>query len=235
MAPPRPPRGPLRRLRDRLRGSRRDPEAWHPTLKRELEDWTSVAEQALKLVGAGLVQSWEVTLAELRPLLLQVSGDPAATDQVNRWSDALVPIETPYQAIIRATPSLLARGLAEAEHTGRLAPLTAELLTRIDGLGPLTADGWGRMLAHIGPILDTLPQAPELRTRIAEEGPKLGRSLGGANLQLREDVRRAGHSDKVGSALFEAIDTWKDAVIRDLEFAVAVQLEAVEAAVKGMP
>ena len=60
----------------------------------------------------------------------------------------------------------------------------------------------------------------------------LGRELAAANVQLREDVGRAGESDRVGHGLFEAIDTWKDAVIRCMEFAVSAQLEAVEAAEK---
>ena len=50
-------------------------------LKRELEEWTSVAEQGLKLVGASLVQSWEVTLAELRPTLVRFNGQEAG----GRW------------------------------------------------------------------------------------------------------------------------------------------------------
>lgn len=232
MSPPKPPRGPFRRLRDRLRGGRRDPGAYHPDLHKELEEWTEVAEQGLKLVGAGMVQAWEVQLAEVRSILVKHNGETVATEQTNRWSDALVPLETPFQHIIRGCPAVLGKGLAKAESSGQLAPLTDELLHRIDGLGPLTADGWGRALNHIGPILDTLPNADAIKSRIAEEGPKLGRELAAANVQLREDVGRAGESDRVGHGLFEAIDTWKDAVIRCMEFAVSAQLEAVEAAEK---
>jgi len=232
VSPRKPPRGPLRRLRDRLRGDRRDPGAYRPDLHKELEDWTEVAEQGLKLVGAGMVQAWEVNLAEVRPILVAHNGEAVATEQTNRWSDALVPLETPFQHIIRGCPAVLGKGLDQARSTGQLAPLTDELLHRIDGLGPLTADGWGRALNHIGPILDTLPNPDAIKERIADEGPKLGRELAAASLQLRESVDRAGATDRVGHALFEAIDTWKDAVIRSMEFAVAAQLEAVEAAQK---
>lgn len=228
---PKPPslKSPLRRLRNRLRGPRRDPEAFHPALRKELEDWNSVAEQALKLVGAGLVQSWEVTLAELRPILVAVNGAEAGGEMINRWSDALVPLETPFQTIIRSTPGVLSKGLAKAEQTGKLVSLTEEFLSRIDGLGPITADGWARSLNHVGPILDTLDDPDAIKARIGAEAPKLAREFADANSALRDAISRAGHADRVGRALFDAIDTWKDAVVRAMEFAVAVQLEAVEA------
>ena len=214
-----------------MRGNRHQPGAYHPDLHKPLEDWTAIAEQALKLVGAGMVQSWEVTLAELRPILARHNGDETAADQVNRWSDALVPLETPFQTIIRGCPAILSKGLRACEERGQLAPLTAEFLHRIDGLGPLTADGWARALEHVGPILDTLPEPQAARDRIAQEGPKLGRQLADASAQFHADVAQAGQGDRVGTDLFHAIDTWKDAVIRALEFAVAAQLEAVEAGV----
>jgi hypothetical protein len=222
-------RGRLRRLRDHLKGNTRDPNAFHPSLRRELEDWNSVAEQALKLVGAGLVQSWEVNLAEVRPILVAVNGAEQATEMVNRWSDALVPLETPFQAIIRSCPRLLAKGLAEAEESGLLAPLTDTFLDRIEKLGPLTSDGWARALNHVGPILDTLNDPAAIKTRISLEGPKLGRDLARSHQELRQAIDQAGHSDRVGTALFHAIDIWKDAVIRSFEFAVAAQMEAIQA------
>ena len=135
---------------------------------------TAGTEQGLKLVGASLVQSWEVTLAELRPTLVRFNGQEAGGEMVNRWSDALVPIETPYQALIRNCPALLTQGLAQAEATGKLAPLTEVLLTRIEELGPLTAEGWLRTLGHVDPILDTLPNAGAIKNRIQAEGPRLG-------------------------------------------------------------
>ncbi len=175
-----------------------------------------------------MVQAWEVNLAEVRPILARHNGEATASEQTDRWSDALVPVETPFQTLIRSSPTLLRKGLTQATQTGKLAPLTDELLHRIDGLGPLTADGWGLALNHIGPILDTLPQPEAVKSLIAAEGPKLGREFATASSQLRQAVDRAGHSERVGHALFEAIDTWKDAVIRAMEFAVASQLEAIE-------
>ncbi len=223
----------LRRLRDHLRGRTSDRGGFDHRDRVVLEDWGEVVEQALRLVGAGLVQSWEVNLAELRPLLaLRRTGDTLDAD-LERWSDALVPLETPFRDLINAAPQVMKRGREEAIAARSLSSASRELLERIEDLPGLAERGWSRSLAHLDPILAELVDPESVRERVAAEGSELRRLLEQTAATLRADLSGVESAPSLSSALFDAIDTWKDATTRALEFAIAAWLEAVEASERG--
>lgn len=201
---------------------------WKADMAPVAEDFELQVHQAFQLVGAGLVQSWEIQIAELGRLwAMKHPGREAELGE--RWSDCLVPIEAPVQALGRVVRKSLERGRAAAEQSGQLADYTAELEGKLTALPPKVAEGWSDCAGHLGPCFEVLtdPEAGEAGFRAA--GVTLQAELERVAANFRSDLAEVPEREDLSKALFHAIDRYQEDAVRAIELAVVGGKEAYAA------
>lgn len=197
-----------------------------------LQEFELTAHQALELTGGALVQSWEVVLAEISFQLGKVVPPEEVPKLAERWSDALVPFDHPFQQIRRSSRRTLQRGREQALATGELVHAFTGLVEAIERLPAELADGWERTGNHLQPLFSRLSDPAEAQRRFLARGPSLRVELEAVTVRFREDIQRVSAAASLSRALFEAIDRFKDDFSRALEFAISDQRVLFEQAVE---
>jgi hypothetical protein len=212
------------RIRKRVSGP--DPrvgEAFLPEHYEAAGDWLEICEQAFKLLGAGVVQSWEIALAELARALDGPLPQAQSAELVERWSDALVGLEQPVQTLVRVVPRTVGRGLTAAKRSGRLADLTAPLEEKLAALPDKVAEGWAGTGEHLAPMFAALGDARGLSAAFARGGPSLHQALATSAATFSAAAAALPDAPALPRALFEMVDGYQGASLQAFEFTIAGQ------------
>ncbi len=221
----------LSRLRDRLSGP---PPAvgsrFLPEHREAAEQLRGTAEQALKLLAAGVVQSWEGALAELSRHLEARYGPERGAALAAIWSDALVGAEQPLGTLSRVAARSVDKGAIAAESTGELAALTRPLESKLSALPAKVREGWAGTTAHLRPLFEATGD-PSLEAAFASGGPELAEALAAAASAFSCAAAALPEAPDLYRALFEAVDSYQGAALRAFETVINARYRLVAAAV----
>lgn len=225
---PGPLRGLARRIRDQLRPAPAS-RGFRPGDEAAFAELNDNLEGAFQSVGAAVTSSWEVALADLGRALRARLPQQQAAALLERMSDALVPTLSPLQHAERPVQAALAAGLRRAIQTGAAAEASDPVVAGLTALARPVAGGWEKTVAHLDPLILALPEPEALRRGLARTGDS-----------LREVFEREaqGFGARVSGApsaeaLLDALDAWKQGVVRGVELAIyAARSRLVEAAAR---
>lgn len=221
----------LGRLRDRVGGP---PPAVGPHFLPEhrevAADFRDITDQALKLLAAGVVQSWEGALAELARALEAAYGPERGAALAEIWSDALVGAEQPVSTLTRVAARSVDKGAAAAEASGALVALTRPLESKLSALPARVREGWTGTTAHLAPLFEELGD-PALEPAFASGGPELADALAAAAAQFSRAAAALPEAPALSRALFEALDSYQSAALRAFEQTIDARYRLVAAAV----
>ncbi len=192
------------------------------------EDFELQTYQAFQLVGAGLVQGWEIQIAELARVWSGSHPDREVA-LAERWSDCLVPIEAPVQALGRVVRKSLERGRAAAEQSGKLADYTSELEAKFAALPSNVRKGWDECAAHLTPCFEVLKDPAAGEAGFRQFGAVLEQELARVARNFSTDLAAVPEAPDLGKALFHAIDRYQEDAVRAIEMAVVGGKEAYAA------
>jgi len=182
-------------------------------------DFREIADQGVKLMAAGVVQSWEGALAELARALEGPFDEARAQELAERWSDALVGTEQSVSTLTRVIPRTIDRGIAAASRTGQLSELTRPLEEKFTALPAKVGEGWVGTTAFLEPLFEALGE-PALTDTFTAGGPALVAALAEAAEAFSSDVAALPAAPDLSKALFHALDAWQGATLRVFEFTI---------------
>lgn len=185
------------------------------------------AEGVFSSVGAAVVSSWEVLLADV--------GRALPPDQrakaVARISDALVPTLSPLQHLDRPFREQNSAGVKVALRSGRLVDATDPLATWFEGLGAPVAAGWAKTVGYLGPICELFEEPEALRGSLAFTGSALRGVFDEQARVFAEAMAALPTAPSLEPALMSALDGWKTRVVRGVEMTIyGARTKLVEAA-----
>lgn len=226
-------RGLARRVLDRIGGPPAVGEGFGPGSERAFAQLDDAAEGAFSAVGAAVVSSWEVLLADLARALGQLPAERRAR-LVERVSDALVPTASPLTHAERPFKAALQGGVKAALRSGRLADATEPLCAHLETLGEPVAAGWGRTTAFMQPVYEALPEPDALRGALAFTGGELRAVFDGEAARFRAAMEALPAAPALEPALTLAFERWKEGVVRGVEVALyGARSRLVEAATRA--
>ena len=208
-------------------------DAFLPTHHEAARDFEDIADQGIKLLGAGVVQSWEGALAEMARALEASRPSAEAAMLTERFSDALVGLERPVQTLTRGAGRAVWRGRQAATESGRRADLTAPLEEEVLALPLKVVEGWGGTCDFLAPLFEALGDAAARRAAFAAEGEALGLALAAAAVDLRAACRALPAQRSLHRGLFDALDTYQGAALRAFELAIDAAYRPLLEAARG--
>lgn len=223
-------RGLAKRVMDRVAGPAPVGDGFGPGSARAFAALDDNAESTFSSVGAALVGSWEVLLADVSRSLGPIPQEQRAK-LVERLSDALVPTMGTLQHGERPFKAALQAGVKVALRSGRLSDASDPLVAQLETLGEPVATGWSKTVQYLQPVCDTLPEPDKLRASLAFIGGELRRVFDSEAAAFRQRMGALPRATAIEPALFEAMEAWKQGVIRGVEIAVyEARTRLVEAA-----
>jgi len=161
-----------------------------------------------------MVSTWEVLTTELHAIL-QATPSETNSDQVTRFSDALVPLQAPiHQARTDAKKqwALGAKEAASSQHyDAAIQPLAQPVFQWAESL----VDSWKRTVDYLKPVLQHLERPP------ADALYALGDTLRSCALaraqHFKEQLQQAAQSANPQAQVQDAIDVYCDGMMRDIE------------------
>jgi len=193
------------------------------------QDFKEIADQGVKLMAAGVVQSWEGALAELARVLEGPFDEPRAQALAERWSDALVGTEQPVSTLTRVIPRTLDRGIAAASRSGQLSDLLRPLEEKFTALPGKVSEGWVGTTAFLEPLFEAL-EDPSLNAQFAAGGPELVAALSDAAAAFSAAAAGLPEAPDLSKALFRALDAWQGDTLRAFELTIDRHYRLVAAA-----
>lgn len=189
------------------------------------------AEGVFSSVGAAVVSSWEVLLADVGRALGRTMTDTERAAAVTRMSDALVPTLSPLQHLDRPFRAAASAGVNTALRTGVLAHATDPLVASLDGLAEPVAAGWAKTVSYLGPLCEQLPEPPALRGALAFTGGELRALFEGQARTFAGAMTALSTAPALEPPLLAAMEAWKQGVVRGVEVAIyGARTRLVEAA-----
>ena len=226
-------RGLARRVLDRVAGPQPVGEGFVAGSERAFAALDDNAESTFSSVGAALIGSWEVLLADVSRALGPIPQEQRGK-LVERISDALVPTMSTLQHGERPFKAALQGGVKVALRSGRLSDATEPLAAHLETIGEPVATGWSKTVQYLQPVVETLPEPDKVRASLAFLGGELRRVFDAEATSFRHRIEALPRATALEPALFDAMESWKQGVIRGLEIAIYdARTRLVEAAHKG--
>ena len=185
------------------------------------------ADSAFKLVGAALVGTWEVAIADIARALDQRLPEAQRTKLVDRISDSLVPVQTPLQDTGRRFRTAIKTGLQAALQSHQLTDATTPLMESLAPLPAAIEEGWLKTTEYLEPVFEVLPDSPAARSAFVETGPALRAMVEKHNAKFNADMAALSQQPELRVALADALDHWRLAVSADLELLLYAQRTTV--------
>ncbi len=230
---PGPLRGLARRVLDRIGGPREAGAGFTQGSERAFAALDDNAESAFSALGAAVVSSWEVLLADLGRALQHLPAEPRGR-LVERVSDALVPTAAPLQHGERPFRAAVQSGVKAALRSGRLEDATEPLCAHLETLGEPVAAGWAKTVAFLQPVYEALPEPDALRGALAFTGGELRGVFDQEAARFRARMEALPRASALEPALNQALDAWKQGVVRGIEVALyGARTRMVEAAARS--
>lgn len=209
-------RGLAKRVMDRVAGPAQVGEGFGPGSERAFAALDDNAESAFSSVSAAVVSSWEVLLADVARALGPMPAE-ARGKLVERISDALVPTMSSLQHAERPFREAIKGGVRIALRSGRLQDATDPLVSHLESLGEPFATGWSKTVQYLQPVFEVLPEPDKVRASLAFLGGELRRVFDSEAAAFQRRVGALSRANALEPALFEAMEAWKQGVIRGLE------------------
>lgn len=211
--------GLLTRLRQRLSRPAPAPAPtlgarWTPAMEREWEDLPEQVDASLKKVGSAIVSTWEVGAAGLGRAL---RGQPADRALIERYSDALVPLLTPYQDLHKGSASAMRAAREAAARASDPRAAAAPLLDLLDPLPRRAAEGLVKTVDYLDPLIARAADPAALRAAMLSAGPALQQSAARHHAALGAALARLPDAPDLLTGLCSPFEDWQAAVGRDVE------------------
>lgn len=193
-------------------------------------DWQEVEEQvdaALKQVGSAVVASWEVGAAEIARALI---GQPEERALIERYSDALVPTLSAFQDLHKGCPGAFAEGLRAGRADGTLTSATRPLVMLLAGLDRRAEAGWVQTTGYLDPVFARCREPGPVRAAFA--AAPLGEACRKGESALRSTLSLLPQAATLEDGVVDAFEVARDAMVRDLEFALHTPTRTLAAALR---
>lgn len=184
-----------------------------PALEKEWEDLPEQVDACMKKIGSAVVSSWEVGAAELGRAVI---GYPNNQALINRYSDALVPTLAPYQDLHKRCDAQMLAARNAAKKAGMSAAVP-EWMEIVRGLGPRAAEGWGKTLAYLEPVLALCQDPPATRREMEKLAAILEESAAKGEVALRRDLESLPNAPRLFEGMCDAFENYHLQMGRDLE------------------
>lgn len=225
--------GLLNRIKGRLFPKKAEPGIGPGFRRADEADWKDLDEQVdnyTQKTGAAIVQSWEVGAAELGRV---VKGRATDKQSIERFSDALVPVLTPFQDLHKRVSGVMKQGWEQGVATGRLDSATGALVPLVSGLGVRAQEGWAKAVEYLDPIFAECADPPVARATMLAHGAALRTACDAAEAVLVAELAKGPSRATLWAAVTDPFDLWQLALVRELEITITRATRELVASARG--
>lgn len=201
--------------------------AFTPAMEPEWQELEEQVDAALKQVGSAVVASWEVGAAEIARVII---GLPDERALIERYSDALVPTLSAFQDLHKGCPGAFAEGLRAGRADGTLTSATRPLVMLFSGLDQRAQDGWAKTTEYLEPLFERCRAGTPVRAAFA--AAPLAEACRKGESTLRSTLSTLPRAASLDDGVVEAFEAARDAMVRDLEFALHTPTRALAAGLR---
>ena len=185
------------------------------------------ADGAFQLVGAALVGTWEVAITDVGRALDGKIDEAKRMEMVERFSDALVPVQQPLQASGHEVRAAIKDGVKHGLESGKLMDACSPMAHALTTIGAPFAEGWAKTTDYLGPIFEVLPDADAAQAEFLTAGPELAAAFDAHAAAFWTELQGLPSQPDLRRALCDALDTWRDAMVRSLETIIYARRQVI--------
>jgi hypothetical protein len=193
------------------------------------------ADASFQLIGASMVGTWEVLLTDLSRAMQGGLPDAEARKLVERVSDAFVPTQEPMQSASRVFRKALKQGVQQALQSGQLSDATRPISASLQPLPEKMGQGWVKTVEYLQPVLLALKADGSLSSDFVQRHEELVSVLAGHNAAYTERMVAMPQARDLNEALAASLDTWREAVAREMELFLYARRTAMVEAARSLP
>lgn len=190
------------------------------------------AEGIFAVLGAAVVSSWEVALADLARALRGRLSEEKHAELIERMSDSLVPTEQPFSGVGKRYSHAVKTGTKAALDSGNFGDVTSLLGEALGGLGAAASAGWPKTAEHMAPILESLVLSDAEHQAFVAQGNLLQVALDSAWQAYMAHLDSVVMGPDLEKTLVDGLEAWKDEAVRAVELNLyqsrAMLIEAAE-------